>query len=232
MPGGDNPLYGNQQKQQARQLSARDEQDAASQCPACGNAVRVTADICEHCSHWLKEGQCCFCYTEVKAGQKFCRECGNPPLGITCPQCNTFSHFDFCPSCNTALSKRSRPYLEAFQQSPAFAELLQLSKMAEAGRSSPDTNKTASEIPNHLDQLKAYLQQFEKSADKKQTTGFTFNNDNTDASEALEKAAKQESISQPQDNTGCRNRTDEENRNTATADLRRQPVGQDVLYCH
>lgn len=200
MAGTDNPLYSNQQKQQAREISGQVQQDTGCQCPSCGNAVRVTADICERCGHWLKVGQCCFCYSEVKPGQKFCRECGNPPLGITCPQCNTFSHFDFCPSCSTALSKRAKPYLEAFQQSPAFAELIQLSKIAEASQSPSTTTKTSSEIPDKLDQLKAYLQQFEKSKDKKQPPGFSFNNNNTDASEALEKASRQEDIPQQKDN--------------------------------
>ena len=190
-------LRNREQQQQAGRSSAQDQQDTGCQCPSCGNAVRATADICEQCGQWLKDGQCCFCYSEVKPGQKFCRECGNPPLGITCPQCNTFSKFDFCPSCDTALSKKAKPYLEAFQQSPAFAELMQLSKIAEA--SLTDTNKTSVEIPDQLDQLKAYLQQFEKSTGKQQEPGFSFNTKNTDASEALEKASIQENIIQQQD---------------------------------
>ncbi len=202
MAGSENPFYREQQKQQARASTAQDQQDTGCQCPSCGNAVRPTADICEHCGQWLKDGQCCFCYTEVRAGQKFCRECGNPPLGITCPSCNTFSHFDFCPTCNTAVSKRAAPYLEAMKQSPLFAELFALSRKA-GEVSSEAVNKETSSV-DQLNSLKAYLQQFDQSTDvKNQTPGFTFQNNNIDASEALEKAAKQENIIQKQDTSAA-----------------------------
>jgi len=196
MSGSDNPLYQQQQKQQGRQASAAQEQDTGCQCPSCGNSVSVTADICERCGHWLKEGKCCFCYAEVKPGQKFCRECGNPPLGVSCPQCNFFSHFDFCPKCDSPVSKRAKPYLEAMKQSAAFAELVQLSKQAE--KSTPKESSTG-----QLDQLKEYLKKFEQPVDKKQTPGFSFNTENTDASEALENASKQEKIPQQQDNSAA-----------------------------
>jgi len=78
----------------------------------------------------------------------------------------------------------------------AFAELVQLSKQAE--KSTPSESSTG-----QLDQLKEYLKKFEQPVDKKQTPGFSFNTENTDASEALEKASKQEKIPQQQDNSAA-----------------------------
>jgi predicted amidophosphoribosyltransferase len=202
--GDNNASRQQQQRQQQTGRSATIEQtNSGCQCPACGNAVSITADICERCGQWLLESTCCFCYSEVKPGQKFCRECGNPPLGITCPQCNTFSHFDFCPNCNTALSKRASPYLEAFRQSEAFAELVQLSKFNEASQPTSVAKKTENTTVSQLDQLKAYLDQFQKSSDKKQSPGFAFNYENADASEALEKASLQEKTSQQPDSAAA-----------------------------
>jgi predicted amidophosphoribosyltransferase len=156
--------YQEKQKEVGRE-AALEQSDTGCQCPNCGNAVRLTADICENCAHWLKEGQCCFCYAEVKAGQKFCRECGNPPTGITCPNCKTFSHFDFCPNCNAALSKRALPYLDAFRQSPEFLELVQLGSITDYVSPASTVNDPAL---SQLDQLKAYLEKFEKKAEMKQ----------------------------------------------------------------
>lgn len=194
------PLQYQQNQRQASQAAALSQSDSACQCPNCGNAVNITADICEQCGHWLKEGQCCFCYAEVKAGQKFCRECGNPPAGKPCPNCNTFSRFDFCPSCNTPISKRSMPYLEAFRQSPAFLELVQLSMATDSITPAPIINE---QTAYQLDQLKTYLDQFEKTTNKKQEPGFTFSNQNVDATDALKKASQQENLSQKKDTTAA-----------------------------
>jgi len=201
MSASDQSFSQQKQNQQSRQSASREEQDPGSQCPACGNAVRVSADICEQCGHWLKTGNCCFCYSEVKPGQKFCRECGNPPLGINCPNCQTFSHFDFCHACNTPLSKRAKPFLEQMKQSPAFAELIALSKQMEQKTESPAADKNASEIQTTIDQLKRYLQQFETPADKKQTQDFSFTTENIDATDALKKATAEQTILQQKDNT-------------------------------
>lgn len=200
MSTSDQSFSQQKQNQQSRQSAYREEQDSGCQCPSCGNAVRTSADICEQCGHWLKEGNCCFCYSEVKPGQKFCRECGNPPLGINCPNCQTFSHFDFCHNCNTPLSKRAKPFLEQMKQSPAFAELIALSREIDQNETS---DKKSTEIQGSIDQLKQYLQQFEKTTDKKQTPEFSFESENIDATEALKKASMQEKIPQKLDNSAA-----------------------------
>ena len=82
------------------------------------------------------------------------------------------------------------------KQSAAFAELVQLSQQAE--KSTPKESSTV-----QLDQLKEYLKKFEQPVDKKQAPGFSFNTKHTDASEALEKASKQEKIPQQQDNSAA-----------------------------
>ena len=192
MSGNENPLSNYQQKQQARQASAQGQEDSGCQCSSCGTVVSASADICENCGQWLLEGKCCFCYAEVKPGQKFCRECGNPPTGITCPQCNTLSKFDFCPTCSTPLSKRSKPYLESLQQSAAFKELIALSELVHTAQPVSNDEKKDQEKALALDALKVYMQQFEKLPDQKKLQGFSFNSENTDATDALKSAAKED----------------------------------------
>ena len=185
----DKPLYRFQEKGQSQSGKTEEQQDNKCLCPYCGHGVKVTADICEHCSKWLLDGKCCFCYAEVKPGQKFCRECGNPPTGIICPQCQTLSQFDFCPACDTAVSKRAKPFLEAFQQSPALLELMQLGKSADEASTDSKTKASGTDAPTQLQQLKAYLSKFDQRVEKQPQPGFSFNNKNTDASEALEKTS-------------------------------------------
>ncbi len=119
----------------------------AFQCPACHSPVSATADICERCGQWQMEGQCCFCYGPVRYGQKFCTSCGNPPAGILCKTCNTVSKFDYCPTCDSPLSKRSGEFLKTMEQSPEIQELKKLTEAIAARQKSANAKPASNQPP-------------------------------------------------------------------------------------
>ncbi|MBL7737569.1 MAG: hypothetical protein JNL51_19065 [Chitinophagaceae bacterium] len=163
---------------QQEQVGTHDQ--PVSQCPSCSTPVKPGADICESCGQWLLEGKCNFCYADFKRDQKFCSACGNPPAGITCKNCGTLSHFDFCPKCNTALSKKAAPALKALLDSPEIQLLKELRRAADARRPADKASPA-----NQLQQLNAYLNSSQKSP-KSPLNPFGFTGDNKDFSEELE----------------------------------------------
>lgn len=141
----DESKYLDQQAPQQRAQRTNDsEGQEAYHCPSCNAPVSATADICERCGQWQMEGQCCFCYSSVRYGQKFCSSCGNPPAGILCKTCNTVSKFDYCPTCDSPLSKRSGEFLKTMEQSP---EMLELKKLAEALNRKKDSGNSTPAPP-------------------------------------------------------------------------------------
>lgn len=162
-------------RQQAQQQAA-DHTGVA--CPSCNASTQPGADICEACGHWLLEGQCCFCYAPYRTGQKFCGNCGNPPTGITCKQCGTVSHFDFCPSCVIPLSKKAGPSLQVLLNSP---EVQQLKSLQQALSQAP--------TPKGKDQLQQLNEYFNRSEPSQSagliTPSFNYNSDNKDFSVEL-----------------------------------------------
>jgi hypothetical protein len=111
----------------------------ATACPRCGSSVPSdTSDFCEHCSAYLYPGHCVFCLQPFLAGQDRCVQCGNPPEGVVCGACGTFSRFDFCPNpdCGAGLTARASEELARVDSDPeivdAFAELDEIAAVVAA----------------------------------------------------------------------------------------------------
>ncbi len=163
------------QQEQSMQIA-----DSGLHCSACNTPAKPGADICESCGHWLLEGKCNFCYADFKRDQKFCGNCGNPPAGITCRNCGMLSHFDFCPKCSTALSKKAAPSLQALLDSPEVQSLKNLVQAVHLQKP-----RSTAPTANQLNQLNAYLKN-SPSARKPQVNTFGFTGDNKDFSKELE----------------------------------------------
>ncbi len=172
------------EQQQGEQVLQLQSEKEITYCPSCGAALTGSGDICEACGKWTLAGQCCFCYATVADGQKFCKSCGNPPQGIACPQCTTYSIFDFCPQCDSPLSKSAKPYLEAMQQSEEYLKLKDLSTRLQL----PDSFSQSAVVANQLDQLNAYMNQMQESKQAPKQAAFSFKNENKDVSEELSTA--------------------------------------------
>lgn len=159
--------------QAGRQQSLNDT-NAQNKCGNCGWGITATADICENCGEWQLKGKCNFCYSEVDEGQRFCSECGNPPTGITCGTCGTLSHFDFCPKCNSALTKQSNETIHMIANSPEFQHVV--NAIVNTGGS--DATYTDDNHDPEMDALKSYLSKFTEKKTKKKS-GFTLNDKST-----------------------------------------------------
>jgi hypothetical protein len=167
--------------QQQQQLS--DEMSGA-ECPACGKHTQPGADICESCGKWLLEEQCCFCYTPFRHGQKFCSSCGNPPAGITCKNCGTAAHFDFCPRCDTPLSKKAGPAAQALLNSPEIQLLISLRQQQQP------VKPVAPDHATQLQQLSNYLKQVNAPASTTASKpAFDYTGDNKDFSREMDNSA-------------------------------------------
>lgn len=90
-------------------------------CPRCRMPVDPEGDFCEHCEHWLRPGQCRFCYSDLPVEAAFCVECGSPQAGFNCPRCGRHDFFDFCPGCGNALSEAAESALNALASDPLLA---------------------------------------------------------------------------------------------------------------
>ncbi|WP_343628329.1 zinc ribbon domain-containing protein [Roseateles sp.] len=95
-----------------------------TQCPACASAVH--GDFCEACGHWLREGQCRFCYTALDKGAQFCEECGCNQSGMACAGCGRTSFFDFCTGCGDAVTERAQAAVQAPPTAALSAELVEI----------------------------------------------------------------------------------------------------------
>lgn len=84
--------------------SARDA-SATIACPKCGAAVKAGAKFCPECGEKLGGVTCPKCGAAVKAGAKFCPECGEKLGGATCSKCGTAVKVGakFCPECGEKL---------------------------------------------------------------------------------------------------------------------------------
>jgi hypothetical protein len=187
-----NPLENEGKQQQYKpadwqqQQYGQEEEQSGQQCPACQAATKPGADICEACGTWLLEGQCCFCYAPFRHGQKFCSHCGNPPTGITCKNCGTASIFDFCPKCDTALSKKAGPALQALQNNPEIQAIKELKK--QLSQTPANKQAPAQDLQNQLNQLNQYLKQSTNTPNEQPGQSFQFNSTNKDFSEEMEKS--------------------------------------------
>ena len=153
-----------QQNQQQRlqhkqwQQESKEPNDKAH-CKQCGALSSPGSDICEGCKGWLLDGQCSFCYAPFNVGQHFCKQCGNPPEGIVCGQCKKISRFDFCPNCETPLSRTASAYLASVEASDEVTALKILSEEL-SKLEPPDTTTSNQDAKDQaqliLEQLKAY----------------------------------------------------------------------------
>ncbi|RKR82301.1 hypothetical protein BDD43_2477 [Mucilaginibacter gracilis] len=185
-----------QNNYQKQQQIATDNQQAQGPtlCRNCGHKTLPGADICENCGTWLLEGHCCFCYTAVKPGQKFCGTCGNNPEGNICKACGTHSIFDFCPKCKQPVSRDSANYLQQLNASPQVTEIKALmevlSKSMEAASPKPKPQVQAPpQDASWLNQLQNYEEQFTDNKaveqDKTAVSKFSFGKANIDATDKV-----------------------------------------------
>jgi len=175
MSNSDNIYQSNEQQQSrdaqlANQQTANDDQ-GQHKCNNCGFGVSATADICENCGEWLLKGKCNFCYSEVEEGQRFCAECGNAPGGIKCTSCGTHSHFDFCPKCNTGLTKQANETIHMIANSVEFQQVI--NAIVHTDQRDVDYSDANRQDPE-IDALKNYLSKFTEKKTKKRDT-FTLN---------------------------------------------------------
>ncbi|MCR6722075.1 MAG: zinc ribbon domain-containing protein [Chitinophagaceae bacterium] len=155
-------------------------------CPSCNAPTKPGADICEACGTWLLQGKCRFCYAPFKSGQKFCGSCGNPPEGTNCKSCGTFTQFDFCPRCESPVSRRAAPFLEQLLANP------ELKKMQQEIQELPSTPSPQSDVvaKNNIDiqnELEKYFAKLEqKQPGKPASSSFEITNENRDFSQELQ----------------------------------------------
>lgn len=184
----------NQQQQsnfQLRQTQVGDSTQGLHEpkkCRNCGHQTAPGADICEHCGVWQLVGQCCFCYAPVRQGQMYCGSCGNPPEGKPCPNCGTRSIFDFCPKCESPVSKGAPEFLDQVKNMPEVVEILQ--QMADIEAREAKNDPTAPTVPDWLSKLSNYEKQFDTKASVstqhiEKASGFAFKSDNKDVSDSL-----------------------------------------------
>lgn len=170
-------------QQQRQEADAGDPADD-DRCPRCAARVHPSADICELCGEWLLTGKCCFCYNPVSSQQKFCSHCGNPPEGITCKNCGNHAHFDFCPRCDTPLSKRAAVSTDIMKNDPEIRALNELK--ASIGIVAPPSTAVP-ERPGDIDQLNDYLSRHSGEGQPKKPS-FTLGGSSRDFSEEIKKA--------------------------------------------
>ena len=162
----------NSSQQQTRQQQTKGKElyifdnkiDSKTQrkCFNCGWGIIDTADICENCGEWLLIGKCNFCYADIDEGQRYCSECGNPPLGISCPSCGTLSHFDFCPHCDTSLTEQATETIDLIVNSVEFQDLI---KINETETSNSIEKSDRADVENA--KLRSYLSKLAEQQQKK-----------------------------------------------------------------
>lgn len=190
MMGDQKYTFGFRNREQIKhQLNAQQDNNSTFTCRSCSHEISSNADICEHCGDWQLLGNCCFCYTPVKTGQKFCGSCGNPPEGIRCYQCGTHSYFSFCPRCDATLAKDAKPFLESIQQSDSFLILKDLSDKIAFDIQNERNNIVIEDIKPTYKHLNEYLNKDEEVfKPAPQQNSFIFKNKIKDVSEELKKA--------------------------------------------
>ena len=184
MTNQENNRINSQEQSQNAQQSASDNQ-SQHKCANCGWGTTPIADICENCGEWQLKGKCNFCYAEVEDGQRFCSECGNPPTGITCGFCGTLSHFDFCPKCNSGLTKQSTETIQLIANSVEFQNVVNALVNTDSIDESGEINDQG------IDTLKNYLSKFTEKKTKKKSS-FSLN-DKPDSSGSENLKSLQES---------------------------------------
>lgn len=162
-------------------------------CFHCKHPISATADICENCSTWLLIGQCCFCYTPVELNQKFCAECGNPPMGIQCISCGTHSIFDYCPNCHNGLTEQAEETVIFIQQSAEFQEVLQLQAnvqdLFEKGATQVQIDTEQKKLMQRIEEWNEFYQKSQQQRQQQHSTrqnptGGTISSFNLDAAQA------------------------------------------------
>lgn len=96
-------MFGNMANMGAQQNAGASQ--GGGTCPKCGANVRAGAKFCPECGSKLGTETCPKCGAQVKAGAKFCPECGSKLGAAACPKCGAQikAGAKFCPECGEKL---------------------------------------------------------------------------------------------------------------------------------
>ena len=83
-------------------------QSAKTKCAKCGANIKAGAKFCPECGAKVGAGEtvkCAKCGADIPAGSKFCPECGGP-VNVTCPKCKATvkAGMKFCPECGAKIN--------------------------------------------------------------------------------------------------------------------------------
>ena len=102
------PLPGRDSEENAENGGASAGAGAAGEkvsCPKCGASVKAGAKFCPECGTKMGAETCPKCGASVRAGAKFCPECGTKLGAAACPKCGASvkAGAKFCPECGEKL---------------------------------------------------------------------------------------------------------------------------------
>jgi hypothetical protein len=200
------------------------------QCPKCSaKIISPNADICEVCGEWLLEEKCKFCYADIKEGQLYCSECGNPVAGIVCSQCGRLSYFDFCKFCNSPLTATAQKMIEKVKETPEV-QIKKFSSNQEARTYfmaqkhlmvSKEIEDAEQKKSDELLKMKVYIEKAEKGEKKKKTFVPLFSDKQKESIKSIDKIVDKEIKRQEEE----RRRQEEERRRQEEEMRKRRPRG-------
>jgi len=203
--------------------------EGVKNCPKCGaKIISPNADICEVCGEWLLKGKCKFCYADIEEGATYCAECGNPVVGIICPQCGQLSYFDFCKHCNIPLTVEAQKIVEKVINAPP-REDEKFSSNQEARRYfmaqkylviNEQIEIVQEDKKNELLMMKTYIEKVEKEKKKKAYTPL-FSEKQKESIKSIEKIVDKEIERQEEE----RRRREEEKRQREEEEKRKRLKG-------